>query len=286
MRTEQEMMELIFKFANRYDDIRAVVMNGSRVNPNARRDPFQDYDIACYVREVATFRRNPDIPGFFGELMILQTPEDMGDPPPVDEGWYSYLMQFMDGNRIDLSFHPLDRLRDICDDSLSVVLMDKDDQIAKLPPPDDRSYLAQKPDAKAFDDCCNEFWWLNSYVAKGLWRDELTYAKHMLDTYLREELMKMLTWYFGMRTDFKKSPGKFGKYLQAGLEDELWKALEATYSDSNPDHNWQALFAMDELFGLVAREIASRFGFTYPDQESRRVTDFIHQIKDLPGMQQ
>ena len=50
-----------------------------------------------------------------------------------------------------------------------------------------------QPTAKAFDDCCNEFWWLNPYVAKGLWRDELIHAKYMLDTHMREQLLKMLT---------------------------------------------------------------------------------------------
>ena len=171
------MMDLILRFVGMHDDIRAVVMNGSRVNPLARKDPFQDYDIACYVRDIAPYRRNADIPPFFGKIMILQTPEDMGDPPPENDGSYAYLMQFMDGNRIDLSFHPLEKINDIKDDSLSVVLMDKDHAIGELPPPGDKSYLPMKPTAKAFDDCCNEFWWLNNYVAKGLWRGELTYAK-------------------------------------------------------------------------------------------------------------
>jgi aminoglycoside 6-adenylyltransferase len=89
MRTEKEMMDLIMGFVGMDDDIRAVVMNGSRANPLARRDPFQDYDIACYVRDVEPFRRNPDIPRFFGEIMILQTPEDILDPAPANEGWYS-----------------------------------------------------------------------------------------------------------------------------------------------------------------------------------------------------
>jgi aminoglycoside 6-adenylyltransferase len=89
MRSEKEMMDVIMRFVRIHDDIRAVVMNGSRANPLARKDPFQDYDIACYVQDVAPFRRNPDIPRFFGEIMILQTPEDILDLAPANEGWYS-----------------------------------------------------------------------------------------------------------------------------------------------------------------------------------------------------
>ena len=119
MRSEAEMLDLILTFARGREDIRVVVMNGSLVNPTARKDPFQDYDIACYVANVDAFRGDMNIPRYFGELMILQLPDEMGDPEPESEGSYAYLMQFMDGNRIDLSFHPLDRVAEIQEDSLS-----------------------------------------------------------------------------------------------------------------------------------------------------------------------
>lgn len=45
MRSEQEILDLILNTAQADERIRAVVMNGSRVNPNAPRDPFQDYDV-------------------------------------------------------------------------------------------------------------------------------------------------------------------------------------------------------------------------------------------------
>ncbi|HAL15935.1 MAG TPA: aminoglycoside adenylyltransferase [Anaerolineaceae bacterium] len=282
MRTEAEILGLILEFARNQDDIRAVVMNGSRVNPNAKKDPFQDYDIACYVTDVAPFRGDLRTLHFFGELMILQTPEDMGDPEPNDDGSYAYLMQFMDGNRIDLSFHSLECISHIPQDSLSLVLLDKDKRIAPLPTPSDRSYLPVKPSAKAFADCCNEFWWVTPYAAKGLWRDELIYAHTVIDTLMRGELIKMLTWYFGVQTGFQKPAGKFGKYLKAGLDNDLWQQLERTYADANPENTWQALFAMGSLFRRAAQRVAEAFGFTYPEQDDERVCAFIRRIRDLP----
>src|SRR5512139_1351818 len=98
MRNEEEMLDLILGYAHRDEDIRAVVMNGSRVNTNATKDLFQDYDIIYFVRNVEPYRRNWELTRYFGELMILQTPEDMSDPPAENTGFYSYLMQFKDGN--------------------------------------------------------------------------------------------------------------------------------------------------------------------------------------------
>lgn len=55
MRTEKEMFDLILDVANRNDKIRAVYMNGSRENPNVKKDVFQDYDIVYVVTETASF---------------------------------------------------------------------------------------------------------------------------------------------------------------------------------------------------------------------------------------
>lgn len=283
MRSESEMMALILNFAESRGEIRAVVMNGSRVNPIARRDPFQDYDIACFVTDVALFRGDLSIPPYFGELMILQLPDDMGEPAPEDPEVYAYLMQFMDGNRIDLSFHPLERIAQISEDSLSVVLLDKDRCVAALPPASDQSYRTKPPTSKQFEDCCNEFWWVNPYAAKGLWRGELTYAHTMLDSYIRGQLMRMLGWYFGMKTGFQKSSGKDGKFLRSGLSDAEWRQLEQTYADAVPEHIWQALFTMGSLFRQVGRVVAENFSFTYPEREDERVSAYIRMVRELPA---
>jgi hypothetical protein len=109
MRNEQEMLQLIVDTALQDERIRAVIMNGSRANPNAPRDIFQDFDIVYIVTDVAAFKNNDEWIKRFGEIMIMQKPEYMRDPPPSDDGRFSYLMQFTDGNRIDLNLFPIDR---------------------------------------------------------------------------------------------------------------------------------------------------------------------------------
>jgi aminoglycoside 6-adenylyltransferase len=162
------------------------------------------------------------------------------------------------------------------------VLLDKDHLIPELPHPSDRDYLPQKPTARLFDDCCNEFWWVSTYVAKGLWRDELTYTKHTLDVFVRDQLLKMLIWYFGIQTDFQKCPGKMGKYLKESLDPEIWELLESTYADAQPEHIWESLFAMGDLFRRTGQYVAEHFGFNYPEQEDQNVTKYLRDIKKLP----
>ncbi len=281
MRSEQEMLDLIVDTAKNDERIRVVIMNGSRANPNAPKDFFQDFDIVYLVTDVAAFRYNYDWIKRFGELLIMQMPEDMQDPPPSNDGGFTYLMQFADGNRIDLGIYPLNRLNEPAE-SLSLLLLDKDGIIKPFAPASESDYLPKPPTAKAFADCCNEFWWVCPYVAKGLWRKEIIYAKHMLDQYVRDELVKMLKWHIGIKTQFSKNPGKLGKYFDQYLEPELWEMLLKTYSDASYENTWEALDMMCKLFRMTAVRVAEHFGFDYPYGDDEKVSAHLNHVRALP----
>ena len=282
MRSEQEMVDLIIETARQDERIRVVLLNGSRANPNAQRDIFQDYDIVYLVTDVAPFWKNLKWIERFGELMILQMPEDMGAPHPDKDGGFGYLMQFADGNRIDLGVFPLTTLNEKLQDSLTAVLLDKDNIIGPIKEANESSYLPHPPSEKAFADCCNEFWWVSAYVAKGLWRGELPYARTMLDHFTRDELVKMLTWFTGIKTNFSVNPGKYGKYFQHYLEPEMWGLLKKTYADAEYKNAWEALFAMCQLFRTAAVRVAAQFGFQYPYAEDEKVSAYLRHVRTLP----
>jgi aminoglycoside 6-adenylyltransferase len=283
MRSEQEMLELILETARDDDRIRAVVLNGSRASPTAPRDPFQDFDAVYAVADPAPFRRNLEWIRRFGELMILQLPDDMGGSPPRVEGSYAYLMQFADGNRIDLTICPVAGIGEIVNDSHTVVLQDKDGILRHVPPAHDGDYLPKPPAAKAYADCCNEFWWLCPYVAKALWRREITNAKYFQEDGLRDQLFKMLDWHIGLNTDFAVCTGKFGRFYRKHLAPQLWDLLEQTYSDADYGRTWDALFAACELFRRTAMLVADHFGFAYPRGDDERVTAHLRRVRSLPG---
>ena len=282
MRSERKMLDLIMNVARDDERIRAVIMNGSRTNPNARRDIFQDFDIVYLVTDVPPFKHNFEWIKRFGEIMIVQLPDEMQEPPPSDNGGYTYLMQFMDGNRIDLGIYPVAQLSELGRDSLSLLLLDKDGIIEPFDSPSESDYLPSPPTFKGFADCCNEFWWVSPYVAKGLWRQEMIYARNILDQAVQEQLSKMLTWHIGVKTGFSCNPGYHGKYFQQYLEPELWEMLLKTYADADYDHTWEALFAMGALFRRVAQSIAGHYGFEYPHGDDRRVTAHLKHVRSLP----
>ncbi len=120
----------------------------------------------------------------FGERLIMQKPEDM-ELFPAEENGFSYLMLFYDDVKMDLTLLPLDLLDEyFTRDKLVKLLLDKDNRIAQPPVPSDIDYHLQRPTARMFDDCCNEFWNTTTYIIKGLCRREILFAiDHMNDRF-------------------------------------------------------------------------------------------------------
>lgn len=283
MRTEKEMIDLIMNTAKEDERIRAVIMNGSRVNPNVKKDCFQDFDIIYAVKDIRSFTSNHNWIHRFGEIMIVQMPEEMSLIPADEDGKFPYLMQFMDGNRIDLTLVPVELINNfVRQDSLSKLLLDKDNCMEGFPPVSDKDYLIKKPTEKEFLDCCNEFWWCSTNVAKGLWREELSYVKGMLDGPVRDMLIVMLEWHIGMKTDFIVNAGKFGKHFEKYIEKDIWVQFKRTFSNAEYENIWESFFVMGNLFREVANEIANAYGYPYPQGDDDRVTSYLKHVKALP----
>jgi aminoglycoside 6-adenylyltransferase len=285
-RSEQEMMDLIMDVASNHQEVRAVLLNGSRANPNVSKDIFQDYDIIYVVTSLYPFVQDHSWIDVFGKRMILQMPEDMELYPPTPEleGAFSYLMQFTDGNRIDLILVPIEKLDSFLDDSLCRLLLDKDDLInfKSLEVASEKSYLVNKPSVREFYDCSNEFWYTSAGLAKGIWREQIPHVNHLFHNVIQDALMQMIDWYIGFRYQFSVNPGKYGKFYKKYLEPELYTELIATYQTTDVNELWNSLFATIRLFQRVAQNIAEQLGVTYPLPEHGHITNYLHHVKQLP----
>ena len=277
MRSETEMLALIIGVAKEDDRIKAVVMNGSRVLPNVPKDQYQDYDIIYYVTDVRPFVNNLEwIEEKFGKPVLMQIPKNIVLIPSKDDGNFTYLMIFEDGNRIDLTISLLSNLDD---QEPAIILLDKDGILPSLQDPSDKCYHIKKPTYKIFTDCCNEFWWCLNNVGKGLARDELPYVMKMFNTYVREMLEEMLKYYIGINYDFSVSTGKFNKYFKKYLPDELYITYLETYANASCTSIWKAVFKACDLFHLAALYVAKHFNYPYNQAEEDALRSYLKTIK-------
>jgi aminoglycoside 6-adenylyltransferase len=282
MRSESEIYNLINKITEYDERIRAVLLNGSRANPIAKKDKFQDFDIIFIVKEFDSFIRDHSWVDIFGKRLIMQMPDTMITDKSDDQTGvsFAYLMLFEDGNRIDLTLLPDSKFStDFVMDSLTKVLLDKDGLFPELPPPSDEDYWIQKPTNKEFNDCSNEFWWVSTYVAKGLVREEITYAKAMMDGPVRKMFMNMLAWNIGVKTNFTTSFGKDGRSIKKNVSSRVYIKILSTYPDHQSDHIWNSLFIMTDLFLELSEEVGGQLNFISESKEAKNVLSYLKKIR-------
>ena len=278
MRNEEEMFNLILGFAKANNSIKAVLLNGSRANPNAKKDKFMDFDIVYVVDRTEPFIKNKDFISYFGKILIMQEPDNpnLFVPEYPNEEKYTYLIQFTDGNRIDLTFAVSKFAEKICkEDSQTVVLIDKNNIFSEISSPSDKSYHIKRPSEDEFLACCNEFWWLSTYIAKGLWRNQVVYAIEIFNQDVHPEFMKMMRWFVGINNDFKVSSGKYDKYFQKLLPPEIYQKLLKTYPTAEEQSIWKSFKIMCELFNEIANQISNNLNFIYSSHESENVMKYI-----------
>lgn len=280
MRTYDEIKKIILDTAYADNKIRAVLLNGSRANSKLQPDRFQDYDITYIVNQTESFIDDHHWTSVFGDKLIWQLPDEMDlyDGEQKKSFSFHYLMLFKDGNRIDLTLFPRERFEtDFIPDSLSILWLDKDKLFENIDPASDKDYWIKPPSEKEFTDSCNEFWWVSTYVAKGLLRDNISYAKAMMEGPVRKTFMKMTEWYVGIKTKFCVSSGQDGKYMRQYLSEEEYTAILKTYPDYRKGNIWNSLFRMAEQFKVLATRISESFDYTYDQEEQENTMVYLHE---------
>ena len=167
MRTDQEMLELILGTAKKLQ-VDAVALSGSRTDTKAPKDEFQDYDVVYVVDDLDTLTNDLSWLDQFGKRVIEQE---------VTLGHRRlYLMLFEDGNRIDLTLCPKDYINEWVDSEAGFTVLEDKKGIFETYSPSPQRYWTAPASATDFDKSCNEFWWVSTYVVKGICRNQLIYA--------------------------------------------------------------------------------------------------------------
>ena len=275
MRTEKEMLDLILNIAKQDKNIKAVCMNGSRVNEKNKPDIHQDFDIVYIVENLEDIIADLEWINQFGNRIITQFPEAQDLYPSELEERYPILMLFDDYNRIDLTLLSKNKLSEyLAEDKLIKVLLDKDNLLPKNNSVSEASYWISKPYQKLFDECINEYYWVSTYVMKGIWRNELLYSIDHLNI-CRRMLLLMLAWDKGYKFDFQVNFGKSFKYLPNYLGSNKNSELTSTYPHLNTNEIKEALYKMTEMFDYAAVMVSKKCKLNYDTENYAEVKKYI-----------
>lgn len=267
MRTETEMLDVILKTAKTLQ-VKAVAMSGSRSCPKAPKDEFQDYDVVYIVDDFDNLTSDLSWLNQFGKRIIEQE-VSLGNRR-------LYLMLFEDGNRIDLTLCPKEHIQEWVDSETGfIVLVDEKGLFESYSPSPERYWITPATETD-FKNSCNEFWWVSSYVVKGICRYQVIYATDHLYGICQQELLKVLAWQVASDKG-TVDVGKNYKYLFNYLPIEKEKEFSNLLDFSSIDKITQSLFATMKLFHQEAQSLSQKVGVDYDKEVAERMIQYAEE---------
>lgn len=277
MRTQEEVLMHFINWASSKNTVRTAIMTSSRVSKDAKIDFLSDYDIELYVTELDVFTKNDDWLKEFGPIMVRWPYKPK---PAWKKGWITRLVLFKDGIRIDFQITDQMKIDPNQYDNGYEVLIDKDGITSNLNPPTYSEFIISKPTKEEYETLVHEFWWDAYYIPKYLWRDELPFAKYMLDYTLRYSFIhKIIDWYIGYENNWSVETGALGKKYKSLLSKGIWDEFEQTYAAGGVEENWTAFMRITQLFRKTAKYIGDKLGYEYPDEVDKEVMEFCKKIR-------
>ena len=267
MRTETEMLDLILQIAKTLQ-VKAVAMSGSRTNPKAPKDEFQDYDVVYVVDDLDNLTSDLSWLDYFGKRIIEQE--------VVLDHRRLYLMLFEDGNRIDLTLCLKDHIQEWVDSEAGFTVLEDPEHLFEPYSQNLERYWTSPASAIDFEKACNEFWWVSAYVVKGICRKQLLYATDHLYGICQQELLKVLAWQV-VSDRGKVNIGKNYKHLFNYLPAEKEKEFSNLLDFSSLDKITQSLFATMELFHQEAQSLAQKMGFNYDKEVAEKMIQYAEE---------
>ena len=264
MRTEIEMLDIILKNAETLQ-VEAVAMSGSRTNPKASKDEFQDYDVVYIVDDLDNLTSNLSWLDQFGKRIIEQE--------VVLAHRRLYLMLFEDGNRIDLTLCPKEHIQEWVDSEAGFTVLEDPEHLFESFSPNLERYWTDPATETDFEKSCNEFWWVSAYVVKGICRNQLIYATDHLYSICQQELLKVLSWQVASEK-VAVDIGKNYKYLFNYLPADKEKEFSALLDFSSLDKITQSLLATMEFFHQEAQYLAQKMGFKYEKEVAEKMIEY------------
>ena len=264
MRTDTEMMEGIVQIAETLQ-VEAVALSGSRTSPHSSKDEFQDYDVVYIVENLENLLSDLSWLDQFGKRIIEQH--------NVLDHRRLYLMLFEDGNRIDLTLCPKEHMQEWVDSEAGFKVLKDDAGLFDMYQPNSKRYWTAPPTEEEFAASCNEFWWVSTYVVKGIRRNQLIYATDHLYGICQQELLKVLAWQVTSDRG-AVDIGKNYKYLFHYLPAEKEKEFSALLDLSSFDKITQSLFSTMKGFDREAQILAQKMGFTYDKEVAEKMISY------------
>ena len=284
MNVRDEKLKSIIEWAKKNEDVRVLLLTSSLVNPLAPVDEFSDLDIEFIFENNANYISDKSWTLNFGNpIAMIEEDENAFDNKHAMK-----MVLYEDGVKADFKLYSKSNFIQETEqkelpedwDIGYKILIDKDGITTQMLKPTYQVSIIKKPTEKEFNNLLNDFWWDTTYVAKCLARDEIFYAKYMSETVIRTGyLVPLIEWFIASEHNWNVTTNKYGRLFKKYLNQEMWAKTENTFSGSNIEDNWTALFSMVDLVSEIGTELSKKLDYKYHDKLEKDIRKYLTELK-------
>jgi aminoglycoside 6-adenylyltransferase len=279
----ERLIDRFVQWAQTEDNIRAVVVIGSRARLDHPADAWSDLDVSILATDPEPYWATTDW------LHNIGVPWLTFIEPLPDGSGFERRVLFEGGLDVDFVPDPVEpfrqmlnegRLGDLTDLIHRGVrfLVDKEgftERLAQIPvvlPP------YQPPTEAEFLNLVHDFWYHTVWTAKKLRRGELWIGKSCCDSYLKQLLRQMLEWHTRAHQGVHIDTWMQGRFLDQWADARAVSALSAAFAHYDEADVWRALLATMDLFRWLALETAEALGYAYPSFGEDRAVEIVEHL--------
>ena len=115
---------------------------------------------------------------------------------------------------------------------------------------------------------------MSTYIVKGIVRKEFFYASDYFYNHCFQEFLKVVSYVVAAKYNYQMNLGKNHKYLFYCLSPIEITQIEKVLDFNSLAKITQALFLMQELFDSYAQQFSEATGYSYNQDEAKRVMDY------------
>ncbi|MBS0224387.1 MAG: aminoglycoside 6-adenylyltransferase [Proteobacteria bacterium] len=269
-----DVLASILRWAGGREDVAAAILTGTLARNDRSADAFSDIDIEIIAHDPRLLAEDDRWLSVFADPVTVLHLEQ-------DDGWPTRLAIYddgMDGTKVDFTLAAPRRLQEmISDRRLNAlytrgyrVLLDKDGVTKGLPPPTGDVPRRSLPTKEEFRRRVEEFWFEAFHIPKYLARGELFLVKRR-DWTMKELLLEMMEWHALALNPTPVDIWHLGARLRQWTDPGTWRDLHRTFARFDADDARRAFEETTALYGRLAREVARKAGFPYPETVEAKI---------------
>ena len=259
----------ILEWAKQHENIRAVILIGSRARTSEKADKWSDLDLVVIAEDISEYIQTTSWIHEFGTPLLIFTEtafDESYERRVLYEGFLDVDFAFSDpaGCKTSLEF---EGVRDIYRRGYRV-LLDKDDWSSCI---DRACKVSQRHDISP-QMILNE---IHDYWYHCVWT-----AMNCLNCYMKTKLLRMLEHMTTLSGEQTIDTWHNGRFLEKWADPSIVHRLQGSFSDYNRQALTLALQHQMEVYHDMASHVAARQGISYPTDEIQTIKDWILKIGD------